>query len=449
MPDGEAASRESAGPAGSAPSLWRNRNFRWFLTVQALSALGDSFSYVAIPLLVLRATGSVVQMGVVTGLVGVASIVTGLFAGYLADRVDRKALLIVCDVARCVLYGLIPVVWLVSPQVWLLYAVVPLAGAFAMQFQVTYVTIVPALVPAGQITKANGHLYAAYSVAGVAGPTLAGVVSGLAGPAAAIAIDAASFAVSAAGLLLVRPRPAEPAPRPDPASGPGAGVRADEAEPGATDAKPSRRRAVTRDFMAGAGFLWRHPVLRRLTIMLTLLLFLTFGLTDLIIYYLKHDLGRSDSTVGYILAAATGGSLLAATLVAPLRERLGFGACWIGAWALCGVTIALLGASPGALAVGVLATLCLLCTGVAGICSMSLRQEVTPSHLLGRVTSAFWTIHNTLGPVGAAVLTAAASRYGVTSVFLLAGVACTLIALSAVLTPIRRARPEGLEGEPA
>ncbi|MEU9888837.1 MFS transporter [Sphaerisporangium sp. NPDC051011] len=429
MGDGEAGPREPADPAGSAPSLWRNRNFRRFLAVQTLSALGDSFSYVAIPLLVLRATGSVVQMGVVTGLVGVASIVTGLFAGYLADRVNRKALLIACDVARCVLYGLIPVVWLVSPQVWLLYAVVPLASAFAMQFQVTYVTIVPALVPAAQITRANGHLYAAYSVAGVAGPTLAGVVSGWTGPAAAIAIDAASFALSAAGLLLVRPRPAAPAPA---------------AEPPA-----SRRRAVTRDFMAGAGFLWRHPVLRRLTILLTLIIFITFGLTDLIIYYLKHDLGRPDSTVGYVLAAATAGSLLAATAVAPLRERLGFGACWIGAWALCGVTIALLGASPGVLAVGVLATACLLCTGVAGISSMSLRQEVTPGHLLGRVTSAFWTIHNTLGPVGAAVLTAAASRYGVEPVFLLAGLACTLIALSATLTPIRRARPELLEGEPA
>jgi len=412
---------------GGGFSLWRSKNFRIFLSVQTLSAVGDSFSFVAIPLLVLQTTGSLVQMGVVTGLVGVSSIVTGVFAGYIADRVDRRALLIACDVARCVLYAAIPLVWLVSPQVWLLYAVVPLAGAFAMQFQVTYVTVVPALVPQDQITRANGHLYSTYAVASVGGPMLAGIVSGLLGPATALAVDAATFAVSAAGLLLIRmgPMVREPA-----TAGPGG----------------SRRRAALKDFLAGVAFLWRHPVLRSLTILLSLLIFVTFGLTDLIIYYLKHDLGHPDTTVGYVLAAATLGSLLAAGVVAPARARLGFGACWIGAWALCGVAIALFGLATTAPAVGVLATVQLFCTGVAGICSMSFRQEVTPAHLLGRVTSAFWTLHNSLGPLGAAVLTGAAARYGVMAACVVGGTACVLIALAAVATPIRQRGSERLTG---
>ncbi|GII61037.1 MFS transporter [Sphaerisporangium krabiense] len=438
MPD------EDAHPEGRSPatgSLRGNRNFRVFLVAQTLSSLGDSFSYVAIPLLVLHTTGSVVQMGAVTALAGVSSIVTGLVAGYLADRMNRRRLLIACDVARCLLFALVPVVWLVSPQVWLLYAVVPLAAAFGMQFQVTYVTFVPALVEAGQITRANGHLYAAYSVAGVAGPTLAGVLSGLAGPAAAIAIDAASFAISAAGLLLVRPRPA-----------PGGLAPATPETSGAPEQDASvppapRGRVLVADFLAGARFLWGHPVLRSLTVLLSLLVFVTFGVTDVIVYYLKNDLGTPDSTVGYVLAAATVGSLLAATVVAPARGRLGFGACWIGAWALAGVTVALLGFSPGALAVGALATAQLFCTGLAGICSMSLRQEVTPGHLLGRVTSAFWTIHSALGPLGAALLTAAAARYGVAAACLAAGTVCAAVALSALATPIRRSRPERLQGE--
>ncbi|WP_214107070.1 MFS transporter [Acrocarpospora catenulata] len=403
-------------------SLWKNRNFRLFLSIQTLSSIGDSFSYVAIPLLVLHSTGSVVQMGLVTGLVGVASIVTGVFAGYIADRVHRRALLIACDLARCGLYGLISVVWLFSPQVWLLYVAVPLAGAFAMQFQVTHVTMVPSLVEQDQITKANGHLYASYAVASVAGPMLAGVLSGAFGPSAALAVDAASFAVSAAGVLLIkiRPTPEEPA---------------------------GSRPALVQDFLAGVGFLWKQPVLRSLTVLLTLLIFITYGMTDLIVYYLKHELSQPDSAVGYVLAAGTVGTLIASATVDRTRKRLGFGVSWIGAWTLCGVAIACLGMSTGAPLVAVFASVQLFCTGIAGICSMSFRQEVTPSHLLGRVTSAFWTLHSTLGPFGAAVLTGAAAGYGVTPVLLVAGTVCVLIALSAMLTPIRLAGPQKLAGE--
>lgn len=398
---------------GGGAGLWRSKDFRIFLVGQTLSALGDSFSFVAIPLLVLKATGSLVQMGLVTALTGVSSIVTGVFAGYIADRANRRVLLIACDVARCVLYGVIPLVWLISPQIWLLYVAVLLAGAFAMQFQVTYVTVVPALVPADQITRANGHLYSSYAAAGVGGPMLAGIVSAAFGPTAAVGVDAATFAASAASLLLIRIRSTAAAP----------------AAPG--------RRALLKDFLAGVTFLWRHPVLRSQTILLSLLLFITTGLTDLIIYYLKHDLGRSDSVVGYVLAAATLGSLLAASTVAPIRDRLGFGACWIGSWALCGVAIACLGLTASAIAVAVLATVQLLATGWAGICSMSFRQDVTPDHLLGRVTSAFWTLHNSLGPFGAAALTGAASRFGVTATCMVAGTACVSIALAALATPIR------------
>ncbi|MEU8272286.1 MFS transporter, partial [Sphaerisporangium sp. NPDC049002] len=166
----------------SVPSLWRNRDFVVFMSAQTLSSVGDSISYVALPLLVLHVTGSVVQMGVVTALAGAASTVTGIFAGVVTDRVDRRALLLVCDVARCLLYAVIPLAWWISPQTWVLYVVVPLAGVFSMLFQVAYVAVVPRLVAPGQITKANGHLYGTYAVASDGGPMLAGDLSGLWGP---------------------------------------------------------------------------------------------------------------------------------------------------------------------------------------------------------------------------------------------------------------------------
>nr|WP_308800929.1 MFS transporter [Streptomyces polyasparticus] len=409
------------GGSGDSPGLWRNPSYRVFLGVQTLSALGDSFSYVALPLLVLHTTGSVLQMGLVTALTGVASIVTGLFAGVIADRFDRRRLLMLADGARCLLYLSIPLAWLSGEPVWLIYAIVPVAGCFSMLFQVTYVTVVPSLVGRDQITKANGHLFATYAAAGVAGPALAGFVAASAGPDAAIGIDAATFAVSALGLLFVR---FDGRPRPE------------------GEGEDARRGGVREEFLAGAKFLWAHPVLRPLTLLLSLYTFLTYGLTDLVIYLLKNDLDRPDTTVGYVLTAGTVGSFIAAAVVARVRKRLSFGVVWIGGVTVAGLAIAGIGLAHSVPVVGALMLLTMMSGGVAGISSMSLRQEVTPSHLLGRVTSSFWTIHTALGPLGAGAVTAAAAGLGVTGTCLLIGLAIVAVASAGTRTGLLRRRDE-------
>jgi len=204
-----------------------------------------------------------------------------------------------------------------------------------------------------------------------------------------------------------------------------------------------------RDLVVGAGFLWRHPVLRSLTVLLTALVFFWQGLVDLFIYYLKHDLGQPDQTVGSVMAIAAIGTVAGALGVARLRRRIGFGASWIGSTVLAGLAVAAVAFTGSVAGVAILATLAYAMTAVGGICSMSLRQEVTPSALLGRVTSAFWTIHFALGPIGAAVVTALAARVGVTTVIGVCGAAYMLIAALGALTPIRRPHPERIALDPA
>ena len=193
-----------------------------------------------------------------------------------------------------------------------------------------------------------------------------------------------------------------------------------------------------RELLAGARFLWQHPTLRALTILLTFYIFATQGLPDVLIYYLKHDLGQGDGVVGLVLAVAALGTVAGALLVAPLRRRLTFGTCWTGAVILSAPAIAGLGATGSVPPTAALAALYLGCASVAGIASMSLRQQVTPDHLLGRVTAAFWTIHFSLGPLGAALLTWAAGHYGVMPACVASGVTCFFIGTIGLLTPIRR-----------
>jgi MFS family permease len=355
-----------------------DRDFTLFWIVETLSTFGSSFSLIAVPLLVLHATGSVVQMGLLTGVLGVANLATGVFAGMIADRFDRRMLLVLCNTAQAVLFGLIPVVWLFATPIWLLYVVMPLTGVFAMLFRVTYVTVVPRLVDADQITQANGRLSASYAATGVIGPVLAGVLSGRFGPAVAIAVDAATFAAAAVGLVFVRLRPAP--------AGPAA----------ATDGASA---AFWREFLVGAKFLWRHPVLRALTVLLTLFVFFWQGLIDIVIFYLKHDLAQPDRTVGYVMAIAALGTVAGALVASNVRRFAGFGPSWIGSMILAGMSVAAIAFTGSAAGVAAFATL---------------------------------------------VVTAAASRFGAGQVIGVCGFAYLVIAACAALTPIRLARPERL-----
>ncbi|MGK9461930.1 MFS transporter [Streptomyces sp. G6] len=409
----------AAGPSsGKVRPLWRQRDFGVFWAAQTLSVLGDSFALIALPLLVLEATGSIARMGLLTAVGGAAAVLAAVFAGTVVDRVDRRRLLIGCDLVRMVLYGLIPLVWLFDPQVWLLYAVLPLCEAVGMFFAVGYVTVVRSLVGTEQLTEANGRLNATAAAAGVLGPLCAGVVAAWSGPAAAVGVDAASFGVSAALVAIVRfrPRPAD-----------------DRA-----DADKGERPGLWQDLRTGVAFLRGHPVLRALTALLCCFSFLTLGLNDLVIYHLKHDLGHDDGTVGTVLAVGALGTITGALLVARVRRRLGFGPTWTGAVAVCGLAFAGMGRATDVATVALLSAAFLACVGMAGTCSMSLRQEVTPEHLLGRVTSAFWTLQYSVAPIGAAVLTWAAERRGTTPVALVAGACCVLIAVAALFTPVRR-----------
>ncbi|MFE9426973.1 MFS transporter [Kitasatospora sp. NPDC006697] len=409
----------------AARALRSNREFNVFWAVQALSELGNAFSLVALPLLVLHVTGSAAQMGLLTGVAGVGTILTGLVGGTFADRFDRRRLLMVCDLARLVLYGAIPACWVFGPQVWLLYVVMALASVFEMLFKITYVTVVANLVDADQITEANSRLEGTNALAYIAGPALAGVVAGLLGPTAAIAINAGSFGVSLLGLAAIRLRPATGPVATGPAAGGAIG-----------------RRALAADFRAGFGFLWRSPVLRSLTVLLTVATFCTLGMTDVLIYQVRHGLAAGERTVGYVLALSGLGTCVAAVATARLRRRWGFGPCWLASYGLCSGAVLLLALTGRVALAATAGFLYSFGMALAGICSMSLRQEVTPDALLGRVTSAFWTVHSSLAPIGAFVLTALVGRFGARRPLL--GVAAVFLVLvcAALFTPIRQRTPE-------
>jgi MFS family permease len=407
-------------PRHAAQSLNRNRDFNVFWAGQTLSFVGDAFSTVAIPLLILQLTGSLTQMGVVTALIGAGSLLAGIAAGPIVDRVDRRQLMIRCDLGRAIVYALVPIGWaLLGPQLWLVYGVTLLGSALAMLFGVAYITAVVNLVDREQIVDANGRLQATYALAFILGPFLAGVVSGHFGPALAIGLDGVTFLASAVSLSLLRLRRA-------------AAERAETADGGRSQ-----------EFLAGVRFLFGSPLFRWLTILVGAVAFASTGVTDLVIYYLKHDLGQNDQLVGLVFGIASIGTMLSGLLVARLRRGYGSAVCFIGGFILQGIAVLLLGVSTSTLILAAIWGIAAFGDSTRGIVTMTLRQELTPDHLLGRVTAAFWTVFSVPGPLGALVLTHFGERVGARTALLVVGVFIVCIGAVAVFTPVRRVDERG------
>ena len=185
--------------------LRRNRDFGIVLAGQSVSALGDAVTFTAMPLLVLAITGSGVAMGLVGALQTIPDLVLGLPAGAIADRWDRRKLMLWADAGRALLTALIPIAVLAG---WNTMAVILLVtapiNALRVLFMAGFSSSVPSLVGRSQVARANGTIEAIFSLSFIAGPALAGILVGTIGAGPTLAIDAVSFAVSAASLSLVR-----------------------------------------------------------------------------------------------------------------------------------------------------------------------------------------------------------------------------------------------------
>lgn len=360
-------------------------------------------------------------MGLVTGVNGIGQIIAGIFAGFIADRFDRRRLMIVCDWARFVLYGVIPLWWAIfGPAFWVIYVVVLVTSLFGMTFSVAYMTAINNLVDHDQFTFANARLQSSAAIANVIGPLLAGVISARYGPVAAIGADALTFAVSAASLMRIRMRKIP-----------------QSYEPRAGEEVESRLRELS----AGLRFLWSDPTLRAMTWLNACVSFLVGGALNLLIFHIKHDLAQNDSAVGLMLAIASVGAAVGAGAAPWLRRRFGFGATWLSGLAICGVSIALSGPASTVALVASFAAGYTAADAVISVSQISLRQEFTPYALLGRVTSAFWTTLSVPMSIGAAVSAGIAQHIGAPTTLTALGVGVVLVVVIGLFTPIRARKP--------
>jgi MFS family permease len=180
--------------------------FRLLFWGQALSVIGDRITPVAIAFAVLE-LGTATDLGLVMAAGGIPFALFALAGGVWADRIGRRRMMLASDILRALSQAATAALLLSgSAEVWMLAVLAFVYGVSAAVFMPALVGLIPQTVGAPRLQEANALLALTRSVANIAGPVLAGVIVTAAGSGEAIAVDAATFAVSALCLARLRPR---------------------------------------------------------------------------------------------------------------------------------------------------------------------------------------------------------------------------------------------------
>jgi MFS family permease len=195
-------------------AVLREREFRLYYAGQTISVLGDAVLGVALAFAVLDLTGSATDLGFVLAAGSVCMVATILAGGVLADRLSRRWVMVGADLVRMTTLAIMAALLISgSAQVWQLVVLQGATGAAAGLFYPASTGLMPLTVRAELLQQANGLRSVSQSAAQIAGPAISGVLVVTVGPGWAIAVDAASFVISAITLSLLRLAPQEPSVR--------------------------------------------------------------------------------------------------------------------------------------------------------------------------------------------------------------------------------------------
>ena len=367
---------------------------------QGVSFLGDSVSMVALVVLIVQITGSASAVGGALVARLLPTIASPL-AGVLADRLDRRVVLVASDLARAVLaLGLIFVRDLV-----ILYVLVFLMGLARTIFNPTIRAAFPGVVGGGDLTRANALISGTFSVSETVGPALGGLLVATVGVNAAFALDCATYLVSAAFLFRV------PLSRP----------RRDE------DGDLARELKAGFTYLAGA----RMPLAIVVGAFLTMLTINTMIPAE--VFLAKETFDAGDAGYGLLVGLWGGGMILGSAMIAALGDRVNlalfyFLAIFVSALALVGTSL-----SPTFVLALVALTIAGIANGIDEVTANTILQKRVPDALLGRVFAVRY-LGFSAGDVlafllGGMIVDAVGTRFA----YLFAGVATAVVGLLVLL----------------
>lgn len=307
--------------------LLRHRELRAIWFAEWISDVGSFVTFIALAVYMQELTGSALAVGVALAIRSVPWFTIGPFAGALADRLDRRSLMVASDLARALLVGALPF----TRAPWQAYLLALLAAMFSPVFRPARSALLPQIAPEGRLVPALAVMETTHQVLHTIGPAIGGLVVLLVGARKAFFVDAASFLLSAAFILRVRSR-----------------------------GRPLRERvSPLEDLARGVRAVLATPAARAYTLLETALRLGYGGVLALLVEYVRVELGRPGGQYGLVLSVAGLGTVAASLAIAARDDRHArtpwawASVAGLGAFVLASVEPPFIGLLPIALAAGI------------------------------------------------------------------------------------------------
>lgn len=350
-------------------------------TASAVSNLGDGMNMAALPLLALALTDDPRLIAGVSFASFLPWLVLSLPVGVFIDRHDRRRIMVTVNLVRGALFAVIAVTAALGVLgIWVLLSILLVVGVCEVLFDNSAQAFLPAIVPRPLLPKANGRIYAAEVVAN----TFLGLPLGawlfVIAVGVPFGVNAASFVASA---ILV------------------ATIKVPRQRLASDDSDVTR--TFRSDLLEGLRWLWGHRFLRSLAILL--------GITNLgsqvgvaiFVKYAADELGVGARGYGLLLAVMSLGAILGGLVGDRLARRIGTSAALIASYVVFAGGEFMMGAFPIVWVVTLTAIVQALAGVVWNVVTVSLRQQIIPSELFGRVNSVYrWLGWGTF-PIGSLI----------------------------------------------
>jgi len=398
--------------------LWRHPDFVRLWSAETVSQFGTQFTLLALPLVAIDVLHvSAFEVAALTTVEFLPFLLVSLPAGVWVDRLRRRPILVIGDLARALLLASVPVAyWTGHLAMAQLYIVAFLVGVATVFFDVAYQSYLPSLVERQQLIDGNAKLEISRAAAQLGGPGLAGIVIDFLRAPAALAFDAVSYVGSALFIFGIRKQESS--------------VRTD-----------APRRRMREELREGLRFVLRHRYLKNIAACTALFNFWgNMGFAVLLVFA-RRELHLSPLAIGLAFTLSNIGPLLAAFNANRISSRFGVGRTIIGASILGAPPFLVIPFAPaGNAAVAVLIPAFVvggLSNVIYNVTQVSLRQAITPERIQGRMNSVMRFIVWGTIPLGSIIGGVLASSIGVKETLIVSAAGCFTPFLPVLFSPVR------------
>ncbi|WP_082231991.1 MFS transporter [Halobacillus massiliensis] len=339
------------------PPPWK-KNFPAFRLIggSVVSFFGDQVYFLTLPLIVWALTGSPLAMGI-TAFLERLPILLQPFLGVLADRYPRKRLLILCDISRGILIGIIGCLHIAGQlQMWQLYTAAFGMGILSQLYNTAQFASIPSLVLKADLEKANAVNGGLFQAAVLLGPGLGGMIVSVYHPGYALIINSISFFLALAAVLTLPIQPHE-----------------------------AERKNMWREMKEGFAHVFHIKPILYTNLAMMISVFGTTLFLTIMVFHLKEEAQLSATAIGWLLSSGGASAVFGALITPYLKKKWSYRqilwtAAFIGGLSIIGFSqtnsywVLLVMNATGTMA-----------ASIQSPCILTIRQKLTPAGLLGRV----------------------------------------------------------------